>query len=289
MARKLALVGNPGWVGFDHERILDGRSTEAKRFQFIVSADIFESAVQPDWSGFLPNDPAWEATRPAVHAQIKEYLSTFSADRRREAKHTVREHLVKTVRLLPPVGRERWSLFVDEVIDNCPSISTEEVGKVAGILANLELSTSKFGLVGKLHELQPGDLDALYELLDDWTLRLAMLDEIQTRLKLIEDLDKKLRDETMDEVGDLQPLFERSLWVFGPEFESLEFTSNKGMTEVIRKIFGSNDTGRGSGLTSSCFPTGASGFIAAMRMIMATRWTGFLVLSWPRSKNPAWR
>ena len=40
------LVGNPGWVGFDHERILDGRSTEAERFQFIVSADIFESAVQ---------------------------------------------------------------------------------------------------------------------------------------------------------------------------------------------------------------------------------------------------
>jgi hypothetical protein len=31
--------------------------------------------------------------------------------------------------------------------------------------------------------------------------------------------------------------------VFGPEFESLEFTSNKGMTEVIRKIFGSNESG----------------------------------------------
>ncbi|PRX02606.1 UNVERIFIED_ORG: histidine kinase/DNA gyrase B/HSP90-like ATPase [Martelella mediterranea] len=239
------LVGSPGWVGFDHERILDGRSTEAKRFQFIVSADILENAVQPDWSGFIHNDPAWQATRPAVHAQIKQYLSTFSADRRREAKHSVKEYLVKTVRQLPAVGRERWNQFVDEVIDNCPSISTEEVSKVAGILANLELSTSKFSLISKLNELQPGDLDALYALLDDWTLRLAKdaLDEIQTRLKLIEDLDKKLRDETMDEVGDLQPLFERSLWVFGPEFESLEFTSNKGMTEVIRKIFGSNKSG----------------------------------------------
>jgi hypothetical protein len=88
---------------------------------------------------------------------------------------------------------------------------------VAGILANLELSTSKFGLVAKLHELPPGDLDTLYKLLDDWTVRLAKdaLDEIQIRLKLIEELDRKLRDEKMDEVGDLQPLFERSLWVFG--------------------------------------------------------------------------
>lgn len=239
------LVGTPGWIGFDHERILDGRSSEAKRFQFIISADILEDAVQPDWTAFKATDPAWHATRDAVHSRIKEYLSTFSADRRREAKETVKETLVRTVRQLPPVGRERWNQFVDEVIDNCPSISTEEVSKVAGILANLELSTSKFGLVEKLHQLEPGDLDALYTLLDDWTLRLAKdaLDEIQTRLKLIEDLDNKLRDETMDEVGDLQPLFERSLWVFGPEFESLEFTSNRGMTEVIRKIFGSNKKG----------------------------------------------
>ena len=75
------------------------------------------------------------------------------------------------------------------------------MGKVAGILANLELSTSKYGLLGKLHELQPGDLDSLYRLLDDWTLRLAKdaLDEIQTRLKLIKDLDEKLRGSALEE------------------------------------------------------------------------------------------
>ena len=107
------------------------------------------------------------------------------------------------------------------VIDACPTISTEEVSQIAGILANLELSTSKYGLLSKLHELKPGDLDEFYALLDDWTVQLAKdaLDEIQTRLKLIQDLDEKLRDDRMDEVGDLQPLFERSLWVFGPEFE----------------------------------------------------------------------
>jgi len=239
------LVGTPGWVGFDDERILDGRTTEARRFQFIVSADLLESSVLPDWSGFTPDDPAWVATRPLVHARIKEYLSRFSAERRREAKQTVRDQLVNTVVKLPPVGRERWNQFVDEVIDTCPSISTEEVGKVAGILANLEVSTSKYGLVSKLHDLQPGDLDALDKLLDDWTLRLAKdaLDEIQARLKLIEDLDQKLRDKAMDEVGDLQPLFERSLWVFGPEFESLEFTSNRGMTTVIQSLFGSDAKG----------------------------------------------
>jgi hypothetical protein len=237
---KTRLVGTPGWIGFDHERILDGRTSEAKRFQFIVSADLLDDAVQSDWSGFKSDHVAWNTTQTLVHAKIREYLSNFSAERRRDAKVSIRESNVSTVQKLPPVGRERWNQFVDAVIDNCPSISTDEVGKVSGILANLELANSKFGLVSKLHDLPPGDLDALNQLLNDWTVRLAKdaLDEIQTRLKLIEDLDKKLRDEASDEVGDLQPLFERSLWVFGPEFESLEFTSNRGMTTVIQQIFG---------------------------------------------------
>ena len=63
------------------------------------------------------------------------------------------------------------------------------------------------------------------------------LDEIGSRLKLIRELHVKLRDKSADEVQELQPLFERGLWIFGPEFETVEFTSNRGMTEVIRKIF----------------------------------------------------
>ena len=137
-----------------------------------------------------------------------------------------------------------------------------EVEQVASILAKLELSTSRYGLINKLHEMPPGDLDQLYQVLSDWTVRTAKiaLDEIQTRLRLIAELDLKLRDKTMDEVADLQPLFERSLWVFGPEFESIEFTSNKGMTEVIRKIFGSNVVGSRNRPDFVIVPEGSVGF-----------------------------
>jgi hypothetical protein len=180
-----------------------------------------------------------------VHAVIRELLSAFTAERRGEAKAQVKQNLGKAVSKLPPAGRDRWNEFVDRVVDACPSMTTSEVEQVAGILANLELATSRYGLVTKLHELPPKDLDQLHQILVDWTIRTAkiVLDEIQTRLKLIEELDRKLRDETMDEVGDLQPLFERSLWVFGTEFESIEFTSNKRMTKVISRIFGSKQAG----------------------------------------------
>ena len=231
------------------------------RFQIIVFADFLDDHVLPDWTGFKGGSDAWQATRAAVHSAIKSFLSTFTAERRSDAKAVVRQTLRKEVNALPPAGHDRWNEFVERVIDDCPSISTHEVEQIAGNLANLELSNSRYGLINKLHEMPPGDLDQLNQLLADWTIRTAKiaLDEIQTRLKLIQELDTKLRDEAMDEVADLQPLFERSLWVFGPEFESIEFTSNKGMTEVIRKIFGEKQSGSRSRPDFVMLPDGSVG------------------------------
>lgn len=256
------LVGKAGWSGFDHARLLDGRSSEAKRFLFIVQAEFLKDVVLPDWSAFDFKDEAWLATQAAVHNQIREVLAGVSADRRRATKESIRGTFEATVSKLPPVGRDRWNAFVDKVVDTCPTISADAIEQVSGVLANLELSTSKYELLAKLHEMKPGDFDELNALLVDWTVRTAKLalDEISSRLKLIEELDQKLRDPLMDEVGDLQPLFERSLWVFGPEFESLEFTSNRGMTEVISKIFGKKELGSRLRPDFVMLPDGSVGF-----------------------------
>lgn len=256
------MVGSAGWLGFDQEKLLDGRSSEARRFLFIVRADFLVDAVLPDWSTFDTASEAWHSTQNAVYARIRLALNEVTADRRREAKQTIKDAFGATVSKLPPVGRDRWNEFVDKVVDTCPTISVDAVEQVAGVLANLELSTSKYLLIGKLHDMKPGDLDELNALLVDWTVRTAKLalDEISSRLKLIEELDTKLRDPRMDEVGDLQPLFERSLWVFGPEFESLEFTSNRGMTEVIAQIFGKSEQGSRRRPDFVMLPDGSAGF-----------------------------
>jgi hypothetical protein len=78
-----------------------------------------------------------------------------------------------------------------------------------------------------------------------------VLDEIAQRLKLIEELQMRTRDERSREVQDLQPLFKRSLWIFGPEFETIEYTSNSGMTRVIQDLFHSSCRERCNGLTLS--------------------------------------
>lgn len=75
--------------------------------------------------------------------------------------------------------------------------------------------------------------------LTDWTIRMAkiVLDEIQNRLPFIEELKAKIQKDKIDEVYELQPLFAKGLWMFGPQFESIEFTSNRGMTAVIHELF----------------------------------------------------
>ncbi len=76
--------------------------------------------------------------------------------------------------------------------------------------------------------------------MEQWTASNAavVLNELERRIKLIKELQELIRDKNTDEVHDLQPLFERGLWMFGPEYESVEFTSNRGMAFIVQKFFG---------------------------------------------------
>lgn len=246
------LVGEIGWRGADLINVIDGRTSEAKRFTIIVLADFLKDSVKADWSDFDPTNEAWKQSRPVVVEHIRRLVSDAISSRRAELKMQVRERIDGVARILPPLSRERVNEFVDQVADRCPSLSEDELTQVAGILANLEASSSKYALISKLHDLPPGDLDALNQLLTDWTVRVAKdaLDQIQTRLKMIRQMHETLRDEAADEVKDLQPLFDQSLWVFGPEFESIEFTSNRTMATVITKLF------KGKARAEGVHPTG---------------------------------
>ncbi|BAV66276.1 hypothetical protein [Sphingobium cloacae] len=120
-------------------------------------------------------------------------LTAFNSERRTDAKQAVRDRYASTVVRITPSGRERWNSFVDQV---------------AGIPANLEASSSQYSLLARLHGLRPGELDQLDGILADWgvaTAKLA-LDEIQSRLRLINELHDKLRDERADEVREVSSI-----------------------------------------------------------------------------------
>ena len=91
----------------------------------------------------------------------------------------------------------------------------------------------------KLSALSAGDVDGLDRLLTEWTIKdaLRVLDEIDSRLSVIETIRRLSDDPETDELHTLHPLILRSRWLFGPEFESQEFCSNVTLQTVARQLF----------------------------------------------------
>src|SRR5262245_66007285 len=54
-------------------------------------------------------------------------------------------------------------------------------------------------------------------------------------------MEELVENPRADELHDIQPLFERGLWIFGPEFESVDFRSNRSLSEVIGRFLGGAD------------------------------------------------
>ena len=87
----------------------------------------------------------------------------------------------------------------------------------------------------------PHDLDTLDQILEEWSVSdvKRVLGELRYRLELIARLESLVDEAHADELHDLQPLFERGLWMFGPEFESISFISNRTLAKVVETFFDS--------------------------------------------------
>jgi hypothetical protein len=233
------LVGSCTWKGVGADDLIDGRKIAAKRFTFIVKADHLAPAIKPDWSGFDKDNEQFQEAAKVVYETVRTYLLSASEEDRRETLAKARERNSETLKTLGPLEREKWTKFVTKAQENCPSVKESDIIKLSEVVANLEQSQSGYALLHKLSEYGPNQLDELHQLLADWTLDMAkaVLDEIARRLKLVDELNARIHDKKTQEVQDLQPLFEKGLWIFGPEFETIEYTANEGMTRVVQDLF----------------------------------------------------
>lgn len=237
------LVGECTWKDSGSEHLIDGRKALAKRYTFIVEADFLKdhrSVILPDWTGFYPNNDIFTKINSEVQKSIRSYLLNLGKEHRKETLDAIKKANSNVLRNMPLIGRERWETFVISIQEECPSLTDDDLQKLSSVLANLEDSDSKYKLIHQLSELNPNNLDDLNNILEKWNIDLAkiVLDELEYRLKLLEQLKIKVKNENTDEVQELQPLFHRGLWIFGPEYETIEYTSNQGMTTVIQELFG---------------------------------------------------
>ena len=242
---KNRLVGECTWKGSSNEHLIDGRRTVAKRYIFIIKADCLEDAVSPDWTTFFHSDPKYKIIFPIVQERIKDYLLDLNKVNREETFKEIEASTRPLLKRIGLVSREKWETFMTNVQEECPSISQSDLEKLGKLLATLERTESKYNLLSILSTSSIEDLEGLNTVLKKWDINLAklVLDEVEYRMNLIEKLQSRVLNNKSDEVHDLQPLFHRGLWIFGPEYETIDFTSNQGMTKVIQTIFGVEQKG----------------------------------------------
>ena len=170
-------VGQCSWSASDYTRILDGRTTEAKRYTFIVKADFLNEhdAVKEDWSGFKEDSAVWVKTRAAVQDRVCQIIDSTSKEERAKTKAAVKEKVGYTINKLSPISKERVTNFLDEVVDTCPNFGETEIVQLTTILAKLEQSKSRYGLLDILHKCGPDDYDNLHEILTEWSIGMAKL------------------------------------------------------------------------------------------------------------------
>lgn len=231
------LVGEPNWI-LGKNMVLDGRTALAKRYTFIIKTDDMAELVKEDWSGFK-KDEVVDKVYECVEKYVDECLENVSTVTIQTITENLDPAVKKSLQDVNPLVRMEVNEVIKDIVITTPKVKQESVNIAVKALVNIEKSKNGKDLLEKLSKMSPNDIDGLDELLDKWTVgdALAVLNEIDRRLAVIEAIRKLAGDNTTDELHVLHPMIAESRWLFGPEYESSEYIFNRQMKTAATQIF----------------------------------------------------
>jgi hypothetical protein len=231
------LVGEPSWI-LGNNPILDGRTRFAKQHTVVAKTSDLAEHIDQNWTGFLQDDVMNEVYN-VLSRYIMETFRKLARKQIYETKAAIQDEFKEQYSELSPLGKFEVDEVIEHVVDTHPTTSQETLGIAVGAVINLEKTRSGKALLQKLSHFSDDDISGLNRLLDQWTIKdaLSVLDEIDSRMYIIEAIDKLSGDSQVDELKVLHPLVTEARWLFGPEFDSAEYTSNRQLRTIIKKIF----------------------------------------------------
>jgi len=234
------LVGTPSWA-IGQVANFDGRTRFARRYKVIVDTQGYESEIEQDWTAFRTTEVVRELYRVTAH--IGKVAQELAAEIVEAASEDALSQNRTELATLGQGARLEVAEFTKVVAQAHPTISPDFLATAVKAVINLEKSKSGAALLQKLSTLAPDDVAGLDQLLTEWTIKdaLRVLDEIDSRISVIETIRRLANDPHTDELHTLHPLILRSRWLFGPEFESQEYCSNATLQTVARELFKSTD------------------------------------------------
>jgi hypothetical protein len=232
------LVGEPGWQ-LGSQTLLDGRTRLAKQYTAIVKADALLEDVMPDWTGLK------ETSRVArfyecASRKLRSMLASVAAGRVEETKAEVVEEIRNDLGGLAPLRRHAVREFIDDLAKDQPFMPPDTMSAAARAFINLEKARSGEALMEKLATLSADDIEGLNRLLGEWSVAeaLTVLDVIDHRIAVLEAIRRFSENAETRELETLHPLVAEARWLFGPEFDSSEYSSNATLMSIVESVFG---------------------------------------------------
>lgn len=235
------LVGTPSW-SIGQVASFDGRTRFARRYNVIVDTQGYEADVEEDWTSFRSTDAVRELYR-AVAGHVGKVAQMLAAEIVEATSEDALTQNRNELATLSQGARLEVAEFTKIVAQEHPTISPDFLATAVKAVIHLERTKSGAALLQKLSDLPADDIDGLDRLLGEWSVKdaLRVLDEIDSRLSVIETIRRLADDPKTDELHTLHPLILRSRWLFGPEFESQEYCSNATLKTVANELFKSTE------------------------------------------------
>lgn len=231
------LVGEPSWI-LNNDVVIDGRTKFAKRYTVVVETNDLADYIIEDWTGFKKCDPMNKVYKKVIE-YVNEKFSEISKGSIEDTKYQVKNEFRSEISQLPPLAKYEVNQAIDNITANHPTAKPETISIAIEAIINLEKTRSGKELLTKLAKLTDDDISGLNTLLDNWSVRdaLSVLDEIDSRISVIEAIRKLSGDKEVDELHVLHPLVTSARWLFGPEFESAEYSSNRQLQNAVQTVF----------------------------------------------------
>lgn len=230
------LVGNPSWsVG--NTKVEDARRKFAQKHIIIVTADFLIDEIAYDWSGFRNTEKVLVANKAIVNF-IRKYRIEYYKGKISDVKdEVVRSNRVQISKLSIP-GLYDLKNFLNTYLEQKPEIEIDDLNIIISSLVNVLRSDSGLSLLSKLAEMSERSIDTLDEILSEWSVNdiKCIIDEIDSRLSVIDAIRKLCSDKNTDELHVLHPLVASARWLFGIEFDNPNYTSNRTLTTVMKTL-----------------------------------------------------
>lgn len=247
------LVGRPSWV-VGETKVEDARRKFAIKHVVIVKADFLIDDIIYDWSGFKRTEKVLEANN-----QIIDYLRKYRIEYYKGKTFEVRDEALRTnkeaIRTLSIPAIYNLRCFFDTYLEQKPEIEADDLNVIISSLVNVLSNENGLSLLTKLSVMSNATLTELDKILDEWSVSdiKNALDEINCRIKVIDAIQKLCSDKSTDELHVLHPLISQAKWLFGIEYDNPNYTYNKTLSTVVKKLL-DNDVKEGTSINWSKRP-----------------------------------